>query len=250
MTPTQSVMDSDGIRIDDRDFAHRVHLFANLAGRDLQEVLESTAKGVLSKLVKITPPFSQAARSISQAKKAGENAVRHDLDRLFRGVELKGQRKIPLLFGNPDPEAPWYTPTKEKHPDVRGIYRTHRRLDKAGRARNYLRPYYVDRKKLAAEQKYRFSKVGYLGGGFARSAAALGVALPAFMRRHTGAAPSRHSQEFTRARLRITMENLVPYANRVAGGDMIRRVNAALRYQMNAMDRQIPHLLARRSRVL
>lgn len=239
----------DGLIVHHEEFAHKVHLFARLAGRDLREVFESTAKGIVKRAVTLTPPFSARNRTITAAKAAGEATVRADFRRLFRPVEIKGQRKIPLLFGKDHPSAPWFTPTVEKHPNVAALYRQHRILDRAGRSRNYRQPFYVDQRKHETEIKRRLRKVGYLGAGFLPAARALGVTVPGFMKRHASA-PGQYQQTTSRDRLRIVFTNAVGYASRVGGGDLRRRIDYAVRYQMNAMDRQIPHLLRRRSSAL
>jgi len=237
---------SDGIIIDSEAFSRDVGRFALLSGRSFADELKNQAKGVMRNIAKITPPFA-SGKSTSEAKKAGENAISRDLTRVFRSVELKGSRKVTHLFGKPHPAAPWTVPTKETVVDVTGQYTATKKLDSRGRKARYAKPLFVDSKKYRALESRLQKRVGFLGGGFAVAAAGLGVALPAFMKRHS-AAPGQLVMRLEGDNLYIIIRNNVTYGPRVY--DFVRRVEWAIEAQRGKMERQIPYLIARHQRII
>lgn len=239
-------MIEDGITIDTEGFSQDVGRFALLSGRSFGEELKNQAKGVMKGIVKITPPHSNG-NSVSEAKRAGENAISRDLTRQFRPVELVGSRKVTHLFGKPHPDAPWAVATKEKHPDVTAYYVATKRLDSRGRRARYEKPIYVDRKKYNKLRTQLEKRVGFLGGGFRDGAAGLGVALPAFMRRHT-TAPGSLQMQLEGDNLYIIIRNDVSYASGLR--DFVRRVEWAVQAQRGKMERQIPYLLKRHEKLV
>lgn len=236
----------EGITIDTVGFSRDVGRFALLTGREFGEELKLQARGALRNIVKITPPFYGGA-SVSDAKRAGINAISRDLYRIFRPTALKGTRQVTHFFGKPHPQAPWTVPAPERHPNVTALYTHHKRLDKKSRRARYKQPFYVDELKFQTLMDRLEKRVGFLGGGFAEGAAGLQVALPAFMRRHT-AAPGSFVMKLTGDELYIIIRNDVRYASQV--DDFARRVEWALQTQRGKMERQVPYLLRRHQRLI
>jgi hypothetical protein len=238
----------DGVIIDSEGFSRDVARFALLSGRSMAEELKNQAKGVMRNIVRVTPPFNGSG-GVSAARAQGENAIRHDLQRIFRPVRLVGSRKITHLFGKAHPNAPWIVATKEQHPDVEGIYRNHKaEPDRFVRQARYRNARFVDEGKYHALEAKLKKRVGYLGGGFAPAASGLGVALPSFMRRHAASAPGRIQMQLEGDSLSIVITNEVRYGTKVIG--FVRRVEFAIEMQRGKMERQIPFLLRRHEHLI
>lgn len=239
-------MIEDGFTIDTEGFSRDVGRFALLTGRSFGEELKIQARGAMRGVVRVTPPF-HGGNSASEAKRAGENAISRDLTRQFRAVDLVGSRKVTHLFGKPHPSAPWIVPEKEKHPDVTAYYVATKKLDSRGRRARYQKPIYVDAQKYRTLQQRLEKRVGFLGGGFREGAAGLGVALPAFMRRHSSA-PGKLIMKLEGDELYIIIRNDVSYGSKLY--DFVRRVEWAVQAQRGKMERQIPYLLKRHEKLL
>lgn len=238
----------DGLVVHHEEFARAVGRFALLTGKSLEDQFTYQVGKVVGDVVKNTPPLGQSgSRTITTAnvQKAMENRIRHNL-RIFRGVEMMGQRKIPLLFGKDSPNAPWFTPTVEKHPNVAALYRLHRMSTKAGRHRNYSKPKYVDKRKLEALVKSEAKKFGKMGAGFIPAARAHRVGVPRVFSRHTP--NGSYQRRVTPGLISIAFTNSVSYAGRVPV--LRRRIDRAIRERIGAMERQIPFLLRRHERLV
>jgi hypothetical protein len=238
------------LQIDTGRFEAQFAIYVQLVDRDLETEMVHQGKKFLEKTIKITPPgYSRGGkmRSVTDARKAGERAVRRDLRRIFTPVDLRGSRRVTHLFGKPHPAAPWEVPTKEYHPDVAGIFRQHRASGKAGRAARYKAgTLYVDRQKFAEVEAMLIKRVGWLSGGFTRAGLSLGARMPAYAKRHT--APGSIRITNTPELMQIHIINDVRYAARVEG--LRRRIQWAVDAQASAMERQIPYLLRRHEKVV
>jgi hypothetical protein len=241
-------MEQDGVTIDSEGFSRDVAQFALLTGRSFAEELTVQAKGALREIVFDTPPFGTRARSVADARKASESAIGRDMHRIFRPKKLVGSRKITHFFGKAHPSAPWTVTEKEKHPDLGMLLAQHKKLSSSGRQARYRNAYFVDANKYFALQAKLKKRGGFLGGGFAPAAAALGVPLPHLMKRHAGSAPGGVQMRLTGDHLSIIIINDVAYASRVAG--FPARVERALQSQRGKMERQIPFLLRRHERLI
>lgn len=239
-------MNEDGITIDGEAFAHDVGRFALLTGREFGDELKRQGTGVMRSIVKVTPPFHRGI-SAGEARKSGINAISKDLYRIFRPVKIKRKRAITHLFGKEHPDAPWFVRTKEETKDVETTYRTVQKLDSKGRKARYEKPLYVSQTKFRRLQLQLERKIGFLGGGFAPAAEGLGVALPAFMKRHAFA-PGALEMKLTGDDLYIIISNSVRYGPRVY--DFARRVEWAVQAQRGKMERQIPYLLSKHEKLI
>lgn len=205
-----------------RAIARRIATGRKAAG----EVVTQAAKGVLKTSIKHTPPAS-AQRTGRDAKRQGEAAIVRDLQRVFEPVDLKGTRE-------------------ETHPDVRALYLSHRQsrgnrwsVRLPGKAK-----FYVDRRKMTALMKELWKGVGALGAAFAPAAKALGVTLPAWMKRHGEGRGGRIKIRITNtAHPYIEVTAKMPNA-RIAA-DVQRRVDWAVAEETRKMDRQWQNYLKR-----
>jgi hypothetical protein len=181
-------------------------------------------------MIRITPPFNGKG-SIAAAKKQGERAILKDMRKIFVPVDLKGQRQITQVFGKVI--EPRYVYTKEKHPDVESVWQSRRKT--AMRNRRGRNLFYVDRRKFERLRKKKIKQVGKLGSGFAPAANRLGVALPAFMKRHQ--TPGSIQVNSTPDHIQITIINGAHYAHQIP--DLRRRIEWAVGAQRGAMERQL-----------
>lgn len=239
---------SETLEIDLSEFEAQLSQFVLYSGRSMEDEIKNQAKLAVHKAIKITPPSHMGA-SASQAKKAGEKAIRRNLRSVFSGVEIKGARLITHLFGRKVDGAPWFAMTREKHPDVAGLYDSRRgRGGRVGVSRSGRSKFYVDEKKLAQLEAVLVARVGWLAGGYGRAAQVLGSAMPVYVKRHAGRAPGSVQMKFTDELMRITVRNSVKYASRIP--DVQRRLQWAIDVQAKSMERQLPHLIRRHEKLV
>ncbi len=223
-------MASNGFTIDTSDFRGALRRLAQINQKSQAENLRSAARSVLSNprgsgLLQITPPAS-AGSTGTDAKQAGEAAIKRDLASVFTGVRLKHKRA-------------------EAWPDVAGI---HRRLFLGKRPGAPLRSdrgragYYVDARKLATLFLALKANVGKLASGWLAAAQSLGVRAPAWISRHGSSRGDVRSQ-LTGSLLEIEMACRVP--PNASAAELERRVAYALDYERKALERQTEFLVAR-----
>lgn len=238
----------DGLLVSHEEFSRAVAQYALLTNKTLEDQFFDQVSRVVKEVVSNTPPFGRSGGknvTRSNVKSVLENRTRHNL-RMFRPVDLKGKREVPLLFGKQHPNAPWSVPTKERHPDVERLWIAHEMQNSYSRYRNYKRGYYVDRKKLDRLVKKEMLRYGKLVAGFKPAAAAHRVSVPAIARRHP--ARGSYSQRITPGMVQAQFTNALPYAANVPG--FKRRIDNAVRARIGAMERQIPFLLRRHQRLV
>jgi hypothetical protein len=233
-------MDTD-VEINWPEF-NRVFLQLNLiTGKPLQEEMAGQARLLIQDTIKVTPPFHQGkGQSAREAKKAGDASVRANINRLFIGRTLRGERRITHLFGRTDvPGLPFIVKTKEKYPAVEDIYRHHKHNARLRNARGLGFPRLelpVSRTKVEALKRKQLTKVGWLASGWNASAHRFGSTVPAFVKRH-GTSAGRVRVDFTQNYLRMTAINSIPYARNV--GSLEQRLAFALVKRVHAMEAQI-----------
>jgi hypothetical protein len=220
----------DGLTVYDEDFDRLISQRAAVYGKTIEEEFEYQAGRILHRMIRITPPFNGKG-SIGAAKKQGERAIVKDMRKIFVPVDLKGQRQINQLFGNVI--EPRYVDTKEKHPDVESIWQSRRKT--AMRTRSGRAMFYVDRRKFDRLARKKKKNVGKLGSGYKPAAGRLGVALPAFMKRHRS--PGSITVDSGPDLIRIVITNGTHYAHQVP--EFRRRIEWAVSTQKAAMERQL-----------
>jgi len=205
-----------------RDWAALTHKGANA-------VMIEAARGVVKRVVAITPPAQGRVAGTkkdpdSAAIRVGEKAVRSDLKKLFIPILLKGKR--------PD-----------QWPDLAALHDANR--NHQGRVRDNCQRYHVDQAKLAALIKVLTARVGFLAAGWNASAQKLGVNLPAWIRRHGTGSGSAEIVISNRG-ISITLRNKVKYADNVDGYN--RHVQAAVNYQTAATERRVKFMAEKAAR--
>lgn len=225
----------------------KLQLWADATGRGLIEALRRMGRGVVRRLLELTPPAHGSVTGAA-AYRYGRKRISRDLLKVLAPRRLKGKRKITHVFGRPL-RRPIFVPTKEKYPDVRMAYREVARFRnqgvgvRTGRVRDVR---YVDRTKFKALEKRLHSHVGRLASGWVAAAAALEVPVQAWIRRHGG------SRGAVKMNL-VTAHMSIQILNRLPSGlpghvrsELERRVPYAVKYQREAMIREAEYILLKR----
>jgi hypothetical protein len=233
-------MDTD-IVIYYRAFDKTIQDFLAFTTKSAREVMLDQSRLFVQDLIRVTPPFHQGrGQSPREAKKSGDASVRSNINRLFIGRTLRGERRITHLFGRTDvPGLPFIVKTKEKYPAVEDIYRHHKHNARLRNARGLGFPRLelpVSRTKVEALKRKQLTKVGWLASGWNASAHRFGSTVPAFVKRH-GTSAGRVRVDFTQNYLRMTAINSIPYARNV--GSLEQRLAFALVKRVHAMEAQI-----------
>ena len=190
---------------------------APLVKKSRKELVEQAAKGFVRTVATITPPASKGTTG-KDAKKQGEQAIIDDLARVMIAVRARNNVE-----------------------SARDIY-TRFRDKRTGRInpRNLQNPYPVTSTDFNALKKELLARVGWLAAGWNAAAEKLGVKLPAWITRHgTSAGIIIVTNEGNRYRIEIS--NAVKYVGNV--NDLDRRIEKAVIYQANGMQREADHLI-------
>jgi hypothetical protein len=225
-------------------------LVMEYTAKSAEAEFRSTCKGIVNRWISITPPASGRSAGTSNAEfdtKAelqGKMRIVRDLRAAFVPVQLVGHRTITQFFGHPL-QNPVVVPTRERWPDVEGIWKgiqgtkkSKRRFSVPGTSRQ---KYYVDAGKYDALLAKLLPRVGYLASTLNDIAKLTGARIPGYMRGHH--APQNAEFTLTQERLHMLYENLVQWAPDVAKGTLGRLFQEALELQANALFRRIPHMI-------
>ena len=107
----------------------------------------------------------------------------------------------------------------------------------------------MDTRKFAAVLKERQSRVGRLAAGWSAAAEALDVPLQNWVSRH-GAGGGTIRQDLRSAQMRITVRNLAPGLPANLRAEMVRRIAYAVKYQGDAMRREVDYYAGKVARDL
>lgn len=210
--------------------------YAAVMGKTFPEVLLRGGRGVVRRAIAVMPPASASGvagglDSGSQAKVRGFKAIDRDLNRIFVPVKLKGKRKERISGA-----------------EMVRIHARHLRYKRPGAPmRRYGGPYYVDARKFKALGDKLRTHVGRLASGFVAAAQALRVAVPAWIARH-GPARGTVQIELTGDTLYLEAVNYAPKVPSFIRTETQRRINYAIGYQANAMNRELHAVLLKRAR--
>ena len=207
------------MKFDMRQIQRAIKNLEPVVKKSRQELVEQAAKGFVKTIASITPPGSQGATG-STAKKQGEAAIINDLAKVMKAVRAKRNQQL------------------QSPQDIHKRFRDARtwRIN----PRNLQKPYPVPGAEFNALKKTLLGRVGWLASGWNAAAQKLGVRLPAWISRHgTGAGVILVTSDGRRFRIEIS--NAVKYAGSVK--DLDRRIQKAVTYQANAMQRQADFLL-------
>ena len=237
MTP---VIKSDGsrLRLKIREYATGMKL-------GLREATHATGKGITRRVLDLTPPASAGVTGAAAAR-AGRQKISRQMHAVMAPVRLKGRRAIRVVFGR-KLARPVYVPTKERHPDVAGLYSSRTRVASSGfgiRAIVGGAKAYVDVRKFQAVLKGREKAVGRLASGWAAAAGALDVPVQNWIGRH-GASRGTVRIDTAGDRMKIVVQNLAPDVPPAVRAELVRRLVSAVEYQTAAMGRAIAGYHAR-----
>ena len=234
-------------------------------GSTKKEVCEMAARGFVRAIVLVTPPASQKS-SGSDAKKAGEKAIESDLRKIFKicspkqiqdfidmnnGVSekhpfgFKGARAIgdveARVLTLPEMKA-WHDDRRRKDGRVMDIHATVttglRKMDLKGLDQGL-----VTAGNFATFLRAMIAFVGELASGWNAAAEKLNVrGIPAWIKRH-GNSRGEVVITVTDTMFRIECSNAVKFVGNVRDYD--RRIQLAVQYEANAMNRNADFLLRR-----
>ena len=204
--------------------------FAAMTRRDAKEVADQAMRGILKTVIMITPPGTGPNDTFTAAKKRGEAWVENDIRKMFKPDRVwAGPARRSTSAGRVEIRA--------KH-QARRSARTGRVL--GGKRRKVIPVPDAD---LTAYIRDRKKKVGILMSGWKPAAQRMGVAMPAWARRHTG--PGHIIVKESRNGTSIMAENSVTYGQTIR--DMDRRLAWAVMYQRNKTESQMAVLLRKRT---
>ena len=222
---------SKQIELNTKAFDAALVRFRSISRRSLEIILREQARGVLRKVIDWTPPGGKKATGQS-AKKRGEACVERDILKLMQPwtpLRLPADilRAAGMFVDEPSSQSP------------AAIHKANR--TKTGRVRRAITPRIkVKKADLAKLIRDKKRMVGFLASGWKPAAALLGVAVPAWVSRHS--APGVGSIRSTASSIEVTATNKVDGAPAL---DMERRVQSALDSQAAAMVRRIESYAAR-----
>ncbi len=193
-----------------------------LTKKSRAELMRGAARGFVKDIVAITPPASQGSRGAA-AKKAGEAAVLGDVLKLAQPVLAVAQKQL-------------VSATDLLAAHARSRSGANGRVNPRSRKEKLLVAQRVAVQVIAKLQK----RVGWLAAGWNKAAAHLGVRLPAWVRRH-GDSYGEVKVEVTATKFRLELGNVVKFVGNVR--DYSRRVQRALDYQANKLNRQADYLM-------
>lgn len=206
-------------KLDMRQIQQAIKNLAPHVKKTRKELVERAAKGFVRTVATITPPASKGTTGPA-ARKQGEATITSDLARVMIPVRPKRGNQL---------ESP------------QDIYKRFRDKN-TGRInpRNLQKPYPVSKAEYIALRKRLLLRVGWLASGWNAAAQKLGVKLPPWITRH-GTKAGVILVTSDGRRFRIEISNAVKFVGNVK--DLDRRIQKAVMYQANAMQRQADYLL-------
>jgi hypothetical protein len=240
--------------LDITPYLEKLNQLSKIALVDMQDLMRQEAAlfvfngGKIPGIINITPPFSAKDPGGRSALFAGRIKINQDLAAVFQPVKLKGHREISTVFGH-KLSTPVKVPTRERHPDVSGIYKQRRdRKNSTGRkimGRGQRAPYYVDRAKLESIRKAAHARIGFAAAAWYQAAMQCSPPLalkgvPDWVKKHSDVpgvgriTPTEHG-------IRIELSSSLSYNTAL---DMQGKATRVLGYRQSALERRLPHALA------
>lgn len=210
--------------------------YAFVMNRTFPEVLERAGRGIVRRAIAITPPASAEGiegglDSGGEAKQRGFRAISRDLNKLFVPVKLKHKRR----------EAISGAEMVRIHARALSFKRPGAKM-----RRDRGQPYYVDARKFRALEDKLRSHVGRLASGWVAAAQAVKAAVPAWVSRH-GSGRGIVQFDFNSSELYFEAVNYASNVPAYIRTEAQRRINYAVQYQANAMNREMQALLLKRA---
>ena len=188
--------------------------FVNVTRRDVAKVTKDQAGLLVRDIINITPP-AFAKTTGTAAKRALQEKIQSDLGRLFRPT----------------------TRRRAESTDIAGIHKANRNA--RGSVKKRVTQVAVPSADLKQYQKLLVSRIGFLAAGWLSALHQLGRKAPAWIERHR--APGAASVRINSRGVEVRMTNKVKYASRWIEAQ--RRIQYAIKYRTNAINRQIEAIL-------
>jgi len=228
------------ISLDQAGLNRALGRFVAETGRSMAAAVKEQAKAFVRDLIGGTPPFGKhpftrstnantTGESYNEQRRIGERAVRRDVRRVFKDVAVLA-RWMARKFKDPELGARVLRYAKLSDTqaiqtilnamNLRGSVQVMAtRKDHASRRNRRgrvsprgLRFFITDGKSVDDYEKEQVSHVGKAKGGWASAAAALGVPVPAWIRRNAGPGIADVSQLANLKKPSVTIGNLVAHA--------------------------------------
>jgi hypothetical protein len=211
---------------DIRQFQAMAARLGEFSKRDGRALMEEQARGVVRKLMDITPPSNGKTRGV-KAKKLGEAAIASDVRNVFIGSTPKNSEVSSMS------EMANIMHTKRRG----GNIRIKRAVKQTRAARSMITNF------IKVKQK----GVGYLASGWASAARRLGkIRVPSWIGRHD--APGDADIKSTSTTITATISNMVKWASDVHLID--QRIQYAVRWQTRAMQNRVNNFLKKAAKKL
>ncbi len=267
----------DGIDLNIPGFRQVLGQVALFSKRGAKAEFESAGRSVMNNVYAITPPAmgKGAKEKVSMFDAAtiarGQSAIKRDVlggkqrrgifsplaDSLIDSALETGvyENESVRLFVKKNGDV-YGTDRTHFQPDagydqLRAIHKANFRNGKMSSAGSYTRDIgrwkfiniYVVRQSSADSYLAEIYKhIGYLASCWNRAAKLVRARIPSYARGKNG--PGNGELETEGSIFRFRFENLAPWADEVADGDLQRRLGYAVEYAKNAMARRLPHMIA------
>jgi hypothetical protein len=240
---------SEEIKMDWSRFETALQRRLATSSRDHLLVLSDQARGILRKVVEITPPGTKGVNGLSRAARAmGQAAVERDIRSLYGTasgaydtIRQRDEAAAAAFWANHKAGDTTAASAILRAKTGTGLHKfdggtLHKRhQNRRGRVRSKRVIFYVDDERdLDAYIKGKQKRVNFLQAGWKAAFAKLGLPLPVNVSGHE--APSTAVIEVTATRLRILAVNAVNYASNT---DLERRIQWAINGQAGSMERQM-----------
>lgn len=270
---------SEELEVDLSEFEIQFRRFMEHSRRGVEAEFKTQCKGLIKRVIDITPPASQAGTGIS-AKRMGQSAIRRDL--IGYGGFSRHQKRAGIFTVLSDSliDAAIDSGAYEGGENVRlwirkdgSVYGTQRHFFRPDASMSEMRAhhkqYFVNGEMSAAGaytrdigrwkwidqmvvrestfNRYLKSverRVGLYAAGWRPSAQALGVTTPQYMKNHGAIGAVEFRMDETDLSFRAI--NAVGFGR--VDSEMLRRIRYAAEYQANAMERQIEVLMRKYGR--
>jgi len=215
-------MAGQDIRIDKSGFNAALERMISQSKRSAQDVVYEQAKGVISNVLKVTPPAKSTKESLGAARKIGKARVASDILKVLQGVPVKAAEVD----------------------SIDGIKSAHRVERSGGQVKGSRTKIKVPKTMLNAYIKTQQLKVGRLAAGWNAAAARFGVNVPSWISAHSTSSAVKIIATSTRFGMKAT--NKSPYAGKIS--NLESKISHAIYVQAAAMRKRIASATAANAR--
>lgn len=224
--------------------------WASAMRKTVPEAFTEAGRRATRMLISLTPPANAGLGKLTgsaEAYRAGKTRIANQMKSLLAPVKLKGRKTITKLFGKTLAKPITYR-TKERWPDVAAIYKenSYKVFGALGVRVRVGKKFYVSATKFRRVLSKKQARVGVLASGWAPSARALDVTMPAFVSRQNGSGRGAIYKNFgNQARIGIKMVNFAPGLPGPIRAELMRRIPYAAAYVKRGLRANIDHVTLR-----